>query len=57
MLLEAEFGWNRWIAMIFTTVFTLLIAVLLVRLHDKRTVQASTAKTATTAVTTDSYAR
>jgi NADH-quinone oxidoreductase subunit H len=57
MLLEAEFGWNRWIAMIFTTVFTLLIAVLLVRLHDKRTVEASTAKTATTAVTTDSYAR
>jgi NADH-quinone oxidoreductase subunit H len=54
MLLEVEFGWNRWIAMILTTVFTLLIAVLLVRLHDKRTVEASTATT--TAVTTDSYA-
>lgn len=53
MLLEAEFGWNRWIAMIFTTVFTLLIAVLLVRLQDKRAVEASTATT--TAVTTDSY--
>lgn len=56
MLLEAEFGWNRWIAMIFMTAFTLLIAVLLVRLHDKRAVQASTATTTTTAVTTDSYA-
>ena len=52
MLLESEFGWNRWIAMILTTVFTLLVAVFLVRVHDKRAVAASTA----TAVPTDSYA-
>jgi NADH-quinone oxidoreductase subunit H len=54
LLLESEFGWNRWVAMIFTTAFTLLVAMLLVRLHDKRAVEASTATT--TAVTTDSYA-
>jgi hypothetical protein len=52
MLLESEFGWNRWMAMIFTTAFTLLVAQMLVRLHDKRAVVASTA----TVVTTDSYA-
>jgi NADH-quinone oxidoreductase subunit H len=52
MLLENA-GWNRWFALIVTTPFTLAIALYLVRLHDKRTVTASSA----VAGTTDSYAR
>jgi len=52
MLLESEFGWNRWLAMIITTAFTLAISVYLVHLHDKRAAAASSA----TAVTSDSYA-
>jgi NADH-quinone oxidoreductase subunit H len=52
MLLEMELGWNRWLALIFTTVFTLAFAALLVHLHDKRTAGASTASVDTT----DSYA-
>jgi len=52
MLLE-NVGWNRWLALVVTTPFTLGIALYLVRLHDKRTVNASSAVTATT----DSYAR
>lgn len=52
MLLESEFGWNRWLALILTTAFTLLVSVYLVHLHDKRTAAASSA----TAVPSDSYA-
>jgi hypothetical protein len=52
MLLESEFGWNRWLAMIITTAFTLAVSVYLVHLHDKRTAAASSAR----AVTSDSYA-
>jgi len=52
LLLESEFGWNRWLALIVTTAFTLAIALFLVRLHDKRTTAGSSA----TAATTDSYA-
>jgi NADH-quinone oxidoreductase subunit H len=52
MLLEMELGWNRWLALIFTTVFTLAFAALLVNLHDKRTAGASTAAVDAT----DSYA-
>ena len=52
LLLESEFGWNRWLALIVTTAFTLAIALFLVRLHDKRTAAASSAA----AATTDSYA-
>ena len=52
MLLESEFGWNRWLAMIITTAFTLAVSVYLVHLNDKRTAAASSA----TAVATDSYA-
>lgn len=53
MLLENA-GWNRWLALIVTTCFTLATAIYLVRLHDKRTATASSAAPA--AVTTDSYA-
>jgi NADH-quinone oxidoreductase subunit H len=52
MLLELELGWNRWLALIVTTASTLAFAVILVHLHDKRTVGASTAAVDTT----DSYA-
>ena len=51
MLLESEWGWNRWIALILTTIVTLAFAVLLVRWHDRRTDAASTASLAP-----DSYA-
>jgi len=52
MLLESEFGWNRWLALIVTTVFTLIVAAFLLQLNDKRSAAASTA----TAESTDSYA-
>jgi NADH-quinone oxidoreductase subunit H len=52
LLLESEFGWNRWIAMIITTACTFVLSVYLVRLQDKRSAAASSA----TAVTSDSYA-
>jgi NADH-quinone oxidoreductase subunit H len=52
MLLESEFGWNRWIAMIVTTACTLAVSIYLVRLQDKRSAAASSAST----VTSDSYA-
>jgi NADH-quinone oxidoreductase subunit H len=52
LLLESELGWNRWLALIVTTAFTLAVAVFLVHLHDKRTAAASSAS----AATTDSYA-
>ena len=52
LILESEFGWNRWLAMVVTTIITIAVALFLVRLHDKRTAMASSAA----AVTTDSYA-
>jgi NADH-quinone oxidoreductase subunit H len=52
MLLESEFGWNRWLALILTTAFTLAVSLYLVHLHDKRVAAASSA----TPVTSDSYA-
>jgi NADH-quinone oxidoreductase subunit H len=52
MMLETEFGWNRWLALIITSVFTLLAAAFLMHLHDKRTAAASAAASETS----DSYA-
>jgi NADH-quinone oxidoreductase subunit H len=52
LLLESEFGLNRWFTMIVTTAFTLAISLFLVRMHDKRTAAASSAA----AVPSDSYA-
>jgi NADH-quinone oxidoreductase subunit H len=52
MMLETEFGWNRWLALIITSVFTLLAAAFLMHLHDKRTAAASSAATEPS----DSYA-
>jgi NADH-quinone oxidoreductase subunit H len=52
MLLESEFGWNRWLALVLTTAFTLIVAMYLVHLQRKRNAGASAA----TAVPSDSYA-
>jgi NADH-quinone oxidoreductase subunit H len=52
LLLESEFGLNRWFTMIVTTAFTLAISLFLVRMHDRRTAAASSAA----AVPSDSYA-
>ncbi|MGB7844525.1 MAG: complex I subunit 1 family protein [Candidatus Acidiferrum sp.] len=52
LLLESEFGWNRWLALIVTTAFTLVVAFFLAHLHDKRTAAASIAAPDAT----DSYA-
>lgn len=52
MILESEFGWNRWLALVLTTLFTLAIAMLLVNLYDKR----RTADSSSAAVATDPYA-
>jgi NADH-quinone oxidoreductase subunit H len=50
MLLESH-GWNRWLALISTTIITLAFAILLVRWHDQRTESASSPSLAP-----DSYA-
>jgi NADH-quinone oxidoreductase subunit H len=52
MVLESEFGWNRWLALIVTTAFTLTVALFLSHLQDKRAAAASSAA----AASTDSYA-
>jgi NADH-quinone oxidoreductase subunit H len=52
LLLELEFGWNRWLALIATTAFTLAVSWYLVRLNDKRAAAALSAA----AVASDSYA-
>jgi len=41
MILESEFGWNRWLAALFTSLFTLGVAAFLVNLYDKRAAAAS----------------
>jgi len=52
MMLETQYGWNRWLALLLTTIFTLAAAAFLLRLNDKRTAAASSAA----AETSDSYA-
>ncbi len=52
MVLEAEYHWNRWVALLITGICTLAAAAFLTHLHDKRVEAASTAS----AATTDSYA-
>jgi NADH-quinone oxidoreductase subunit H len=58
LVLESEYHWNRWIALVITTVCTLGAALFLTHLHDKRTAAASSAAVASSsaAETTDSYA-
>jgi NADH-quinone oxidoreductase subunit H len=52
LILESEFGWNRWFALVVTTLFTLSAAAFLLHVHDKRSAAASSA----TVETRDSYA-
>jgi NADH-quinone oxidoreductase subunit H len=57
MILEMEYGWNRWLAMLLTTVITLAAALFLMRLNDKREAAASSAAPPSEeASTEDSYA-
>ena len=53
MILESEFGWNRWLAALLTSLFTLGIAAFLVNLYDKR---AAAASSPAPAAVTDPYA-
>jgi NADH-quinone oxidoreductase subunit H len=48
MWFETEFGWNRWLALLFGNVLTLAAAIFLVYLSEKRS--------AVAAITSDSYA-
>ena len=48
MILESEYGWNRWVALIITTLVTLAVALFLVRVNDRRVEAASSAPAATT---------
>ncbi len=52
MVLQSEYHWNRWIALGITTLVTLVTALFLLHIHDKR----SEAARAAPATTTDSYA-
>jgi NADH-quinone oxidoreductase subunit H len=53
VILESEFGWNRWFAAFLTSLFTLGIAAFLVNVYDKRTAAASSPATG---AATDPYA-
>jgi NADH-quinone oxidoreductase subunit H len=57
MILELQYGWNRWLALIVSTVLTLAAALFLLRLNDKRAVAASSAAPPEEPATEDSYAR
>ncbi len=41
MILEMQYGWNRWLALIVTTLLTLGAALVLMRLNDERNEEAS----------------
>jgi len=56
MILEMEYGWNRWLALLVTTLFTLAAALFLLRLNDKRAAAASSAAPPEAPSTEDSYA-
>jgi len=57
MILEMEYGWNRWLALVVTTLFTLGVALFLLRLNDKREAEASSAAPPSEEPSTeDSYA-
>jgi NADH-quinone oxidoreductase subunit H len=56
MILKMEYGWNRWLAMILSTVVTLAAAFFLLRWNDKRAAAASSAAPPEQPSTEDSYA-
>src|SRR6202795_1800869 len=56
LALTSEFGLNRWLAMVFTTLATLGIAMLLLRWNDKYSAAASAALLADSPIAEDSHA-
>jgi NADH-quinone oxidoreductase subunit H len=52
MMLELEFGWNRWVAVVLTLIVTLGAALFLLAMSDKRAAAANAAS----AASSDSYA-
>jgi len=56
MILELQYGWNRWLALIVSTVLTLAAALFLLRLNDKRAAAATSAAPPEEPATEDSYA-
>jgi NADH-quinone oxidoreductase subunit H len=52
MVLQSEYHWNRWVALLITTLVTVLSALFLLHMHDKRVEDAGS----TEAAITDSYA-
>ncbi len=56
MILEMQYGWNRWLALIVSTVLTLVAAFFLLRLNDKRAAAATSAAPPEEPVAEDSYA-
>jgi NADH-quinone oxidoreductase subunit H len=57
MILELEYGWNRWLALVVTTLVTLGAAFFLLHLNEKRRVATSSATAvAKEAVAGDTYA-
>jgi len=56
MILELQYGWNRWLALIVSTVLTLSAALFLLRLNDKRAAAATSAAPPEEPTTEDSYA-
>ena len=52
MMLELEFGWNRWVAVALTLIVTLGVALFLLATSDKRAAAANAAS----AASSDSYA-
>jgi uncharacterized protein (DUF983 family) len=52
MMLELEFGWNRWVAVALTLTVTLGVALFLLATSDKRAAAANAAS----AANSDSYA-
>jgi hypothetical protein len=48
MMLELEFGWNRWLALALTLLVTLGAALFLLFMNDKRAAAANAASAAST---------
>jgi NADH-quinone oxidoreductase subunit H len=56
MILDLEYGWNRWLALVVSTMLTLAAALFLLRLNDKRAAAASSATPPEEPTAEDSYA-
>jgi NADH-quinone oxidoreductase subunit H len=56
LALSSEFGWNRWVAMVVTTIATLVAAMLLLRWNDSHSATASAALLADSSPMEDTHA-